>query len=167
MRIYNSNKPKNDKNLSITRLIGVILVLLNTVAPSTANLIFHQIEIGSDCMKAMCLADSGCIQKGCSRDVFDRLGCGYFRMNIWQFKQCYEPGRQIGEESESAWIRCSEDYECASKCIVQVASRFRLKCYGKNDCETIARLHDGGANGCRTGDTLPYWVTVKSFCPDC
>jgi len=50
-------------------------------------------------MKAMCLADSGCIQKGCSRDVFDRLGCGYFRMNIWQFKQCYEPGRQIGEDS--------------------------------------------------------------------
>jgi len=27
------------------------------------------------------------------------LGCGYFRMNIWQFKQCYEPGRQIGEDS--------------------------------------------------------------------
>uniref|UniRef100_A0A914KHA8 lysozyme n=4 Tax=Meloidogyne TaxID=189290 RepID=A0A914KHA8_MELIC len=167
MRIYNFNNPKNNKIPSITRLLGLFLMLLHTVLPSTANLIFHQIEIGSDCMKAMCLADSGCIQKGCSRDVFDRLGCGYFRMNIWQFKQCYEPGRQIGEDSESAWIRCSEDYECASKCIVQVASRFRLKCYGKSDCETIARLHDGGANGCRTGDTLPYWVTVKSFCPDC
>lgn len=37
-------------------------------------------------MKAMCIADSTCVQKGCSRDVFGRLGCGYFRMNIWQFK---------------------------------------------------------------------------------
>ncbi|KAI3411912.1 hypothetical protein GPALN_001970 [Globodera pallida] len=118
-------------------------------------------------MKAMCMADSECEQQGCAEDTFGRLGCGFFRMNIWQYKQCYEPGRRIGEPSETAWIRCSEDYECASKCIVHVASRFRLKCYGKSDCETIARIHDGGANGCRTGETLPYWFSVKSFCPDC
>ena len=37
-------------------------------------------------MKAMCLADSECVQKGCARDDFGRLGCGFFRMNIWQFK---------------------------------------------------------------------------------
>jgi hypothetical protein len=38
-------------------------------------------------MKAMCDVDSeGCVQKGCARDAFGRLGCGYFRMNIWQFK---------------------------------------------------------------------------------
>lgn len=24
-----------------------------------------------------------------------------------------------------------------------------MKCYGKSDCETLARIHDGGANGCR------------------
>lgn len=72
-----------------------------------------------------------------------------------KIQQCYEPGRQIGEDSETAWVRCSEDYECASKCIKvnpnilgtiefcalsiiqQVANRFRLKCYGKSDCETV------------------------------
>ena len=37
---------------------------------------------------------------------------------VMHLQQCYEPGRMIGEDSESAWIRCSEDYECASKCIV-------------------------------------------------
>lgn len=44
------------------------------------------VEFDSDCMKAMCIADSGCVQKGCARDVFGRMGCGFFRMNIWQFK---------------------------------------------------------------------------------
>ncbi|KAI6206670.1 Destabilase family-containing protein [Aphelenchoides besseyi] len=125
------------------------------------------IAFDSDCMKAMCIADSGCVRTGCATDVFGRLGCGFFRMNIWQFKQCYEPGRRIGEDSEDAWIRCAEDYECASNCIKHVATRFRLKCYGKSDCETIARIHDGGANGCRTGDTTPYWMAVKALCEDC
>lgn len=37
-------------------------------------------------MKAMCFADSDCVQKGCARDKSGRLGCGYFRMNIYQFK---------------------------------------------------------------------------------
>lgn len=145
---------------------GILIVGIMLYGSSECSLIFHNIDFDI-CLKAMCLADSGCIQKGCAEDIFGRLGCGYFRMNIWQFKQCYEPGRQIGEDSETAWVRCSEDYECASKCIKQVANRFRLKCYGKSDCETIARIHDGGANGCRTGETLPYWMSVKSFCPDC
>ncbi|CAD5218229.1 unnamed protein product [Bursaphelenchus okinawaensis] len=118
-------------------------------------------------MKAMCIADSGCHQTGCATDAFGRVGCGFFRMNIWQFKQCYEPGRLIGEESEEAWMKCAENFECASNCIKHVATRFRLKCYGKSDCETIARIHDGGANGCRTGVTTPYWEAVKEICPDC
>lgn len=37
-------------------------------------------------MKAMCIADSHCTKKGCVEDDFGRIGCGYFRMNIWQFK---------------------------------------------------------------------------------
>uniref|UniRef100_A0A914DMA2 lysozyme n=1 Tax=Acrobeloides nanus TaxID=290746 RepID=A0A914DMA2_9BILA len=145
-------------------------VYLFVVLVQVVSAIFNveDIEFDSDCMKAMCDVDSeGCVQKGCARDAFGRLGCGYFRMNIWQFKQCYEPGRIIGEDTEDAWVRCSEDYECASKCIKQVASRFRFKCYGKNDCETIARIHDGGANGCRTGLTLKYWEDVKAKCPQC
>lgn len=44
------------------------------------------VAFDSDCMKAMCIADSGCVRTGCARDIFNRLGCGYFRMNIWQFK---------------------------------------------------------------------------------
>jgi hypothetical protein len=82
-------------------LLQLCCLLLRPLA--MANLVFHQsifermrgilllklsflVEFDSDCMKAMCMADSGCVQEGCARDAFDRLGCGYFRMNIWQFK---------------------------------------------------------------------------------
>uniref|UniRef100_A0A7E4ZT56 lysozyme n=1 Tax=Panagrellus redivivus TaxID=6233 RepID=A0A7E4ZT56_PANRE len=140
-----------------------VVCLLVTCGGAFATLNFDNIEFDSDCMKAMCYADSECEQKGCSRDYNGRMGCGFFRMNIYQFKQCYEPGREIGEDSEDAWMRCSENYECSSKCIKMIASRFKLKCYGKSDCETIARIHDGGANGCRTGLTLRYWNTVQHY----
>lgn len=68
-------------------------------------------------MKAMCMADSGCTKNGCTTDQFGRLGCGFFRMNVFQFRQCYEPGRLIGEDTEAAWLRCAEDFACASDCI--------------------------------------------------
>lgn len=44
------------------------------------------VEFTNDCLRAMCEADSGCVPKGCSRDTHGRLGCGYFRINIYQFK---------------------------------------------------------------------------------
>ncbi|KAK6014463.1 Destabilase, partial [Ostertagia ostertagi] len=97
----------------------------------------------------MCDADSGCVPKGCSIDQNNRIGCGYFRLNIYQFRQCYQPGKKEDEDEEVAWINCAEDYGCSSECIRVLGSRFRVKCYGKSDCETLARIHDGGANGCR------------------
>ncbi|VDM62220.1 unnamed protein product [Angiostrongylus costaricensis] len=97
----------------------------------------------------MCDADSGCVPKGCSVDQNNRIGCGYFRLNIYQFRQCYQPGKQEDEDEEVAWIKCAENYTCSAECIRVLGSRFRVKCYGKSDCETLARIHDGGANGCR------------------
>uniref|UniRef100_A0A914UWQ5 lysozyme n=1 Tax=Plectus sambesii TaxID=2011161 RepID=A0A914UWQ5_9BILA len=49
----------------------------------------------------------------------------------------------------------------------RLSNRFKLKCYGKGDCETTARIKHGGANGCRTGDTLAYWNRVKERCTNC
>uniref|UniRef100_A0AC35U8P2 Lysozyme n=1 Tax=Rhabditophanes sp. KR3021 TaxID=114890 RepID=A0AC35U8P2_9BILA len=160
-------------NMVIIKIIFITLCVISTALAATeskqtkAGEDSHQIEFKNECIKAMCIADSGCVQTGCSIDIHGRQGCGYFRMNVWQFKQCYQPGREIGEDSEVAWVRCAEDYDCASNCIKQVASRFRLKCYGKTPCELLARLHDGGANGCRTGTTLTYWSHVKEICPNC
>ncbi|RCN28153.1 Destabilase [Ancylostoma caninum] len=65
------------------------------------------------------------------------------------FQQCYQPGKKEDEDEEIAWINCAEDYHCSAECIRVLGSRFRVKCYAKSDCETLARIHDGGANGCR------------------
>lgn len=43
-------------------------------------------EFPSDCMRAMCEADSGCVPKGCDEDIHGRYGCGYFRLNIYHYK---------------------------------------------------------------------------------
>ncbi|CAD6193529.1 unnamed protein product [Caenorhabditis auriculariae] len=135
---------------------------------SAALLMFDRVQTESACLMAMCEADSGCVPIGCSIDHFDRIGCGYFRLNIYQFRQCYQPGMKDVDDEESAWIRCAEDYECSSQCIKTLGSRFRVKCYGKNDCETLARIHDGGANGCRDRKTIGYWKRVRDNCgPEC
>ncbi|VDP41863.1 unnamed protein product [Heligmosomoides polygyrus] len=162
------------------------LVLAALLGVSHCLLMFDRVDSENACLLAMCDADSGCVPKGCSIDQNNRIGCGYFRLNIYQFResdihilqsvfafqQCYQPGKKEDEDEEEAWINCAEDYGCSSECIrvrretvvywwplidntapqltIQVlGSRFRVKCYGKSDCETLARIHDGGANGCR------------------
>ncbi|EYB95011.1 hypothetical protein Y032_0164g3515 [Ancylostoma ceylanicum] len=117
---------------------------------------FDRVESENACLLAMCDADSGCVPKGCSIDQNNRIGCGYFRLNIYQFRQCYQPGKKEDEDEEIAWINCAEDYHCSAECIRVLGSRFRVKCYGKSDCETLARIHDGGANGCRDRSVPHY-----------
>ena len=42
----------------------------------------------------------------------------------------------------------------------RLSNHFKLKCYGKGDCKTTTLIKQGGANGCRTGDT-------KERCTNC
>ncbi|CAB3409822.1 unnamed protein product [Caenorhabditis bovis] len=127
-------------------------------------LMFDKVEDDNACLLAMCDQDSGCVPIGCSIDQFDRIGCGYFRLNIYQYQQCYQPGKKDEESEEDAWMNCAQDYHCSAQCIKTLATRFRVKCYGKSDCETIARIHDGGANGCRDRNTIGYWKRVRDQC---
>uniref|UniRef100_A0A1I7XSE7 lysozyme n=1 Tax=Heterorhabditis bacteriophora TaxID=37862 RepID=A0A1I7XSE7_HETBA len=140
--------------------IGIASALLGLVSLTDSLLMFDRVESENACLLAMCDADSGCVPKGCSIDQFDRIGCGYFRLNIYQFRQCYQPGKKEDEDEDIAWINCAEDYECSAQCIRTLGSRFRVKCYGKSDCETLARIHDGGANGCRERLEKKYVRTI-------
>ncbi|KAK5970313.1 Invertebrate LYSozyme [Trichostrongylus colubriformis] len=140
------------------------LAVLAFLGMSHALLMFDRVDSENACLLAMCDADSGCVPKGCSIDQNNRIGCGYFRLNIYQFRQCYQPGKKEDEDEEVAWINCAEDYGCSSECIRVLGSRFRVKCYGKSDCETLARIHDGGANGCRDRNTAYYWKRVGDIC---
>ncbi|PAV62680.1 hypothetical protein WR25_20411 [Diploscapter pachys] len=78
---------------------------------------FFAVDSEQNCFLSMCHIDSGCVPLGCSIDQYDRIGCGYFRMNIYQFRQCYQPGKGEDEDENEAWIRCAEDYECSMQCI--------------------------------------------------
>ncbi|KAF8370392.1 ilys-4 [Pristionchus pacificus] len=129
-------------------------------------LLYERVNTEPGCLRSMCQIDSGCVPHGCDLDVHGRIGCGYFRLNIQQFRQCYQPGKKEDEEEELAWINCSMDYECSSNCIKTLGFRYKVKCYGKSDCEAIARIHDGGANGCRDRNTAYYWKQVKASCGD-
>ncbi|KAK6110859.1 Destabilase family protein [Brugia pahangi] len=151
----------------MTMLIILILICFSILFQSNSLLMFPQVEFPSDCMRAMCEADSGCVPKGCDEDIHGRYGCGYFRLNIYHYKQCYQPGKEDDQDEEEAWLTCAENYECSQECLRRLSNRYKVKCYGKSDCETLARIHDGGANGCRSKDTLPYWNIVKQKCPQC
>uniref|UniRef100_A0A914VXS9 lysozyme n=1 Tax=Plectus sambesii TaxID=2011161 RepID=A0A914VXS9_9BILA len=63
-----------------------LLLLLPSLAG--ALLMFPQVEFRDECMKAMCEEDSGCLPEGCTPDSAGRLGCGYFKLNIYQYKVC-------------------------------------------------------------------------------
>lgn len=91
------------------------------------------------CIQCICNVESGCRPLSCKWDV-NSLSCGYFQVfnkrfclclmleyimhtkTFYQIKKgyyidCYEPERRKGEALESAWKRCSSDYDCSAKCI--------------------------------------------------
>ncbi|KAK6022228.1 hypothetical protein OSTOST_12084 [Ostertagia ostertagi] len=65
---------------------------------SHSLLMFDRVDSENACLLAMCDADSGCVPKGCSIDQNNRIGCGYFRLNIYQFRQQHQPCEVRGKE---------------------------------------------------------------------
>lgn len=116
------------------------------------------------CLRCICQVESGCRPLGCSWDV-NSLSCGYFQIKKDYYVDCRSPGRQSGESLESAWRRCANDYDCAARCIQNYVSRFGHKCGGVGPCQRMARLHNGGPNGCRKSATNPYWAKVYNCLP--
>ncbi|MCP9265704.1 Ilys-4 [Dirofilaria immitis] len=114
--------------------------------------------------------------EGMDAAIFDSTSITIKYGNLFQLKeknflvqnlQCYQPGKENDQDEEEAWLTCAKNYECSQECLRRLSNRYKLKCYGKGECETLARIHDGGANGCRSKDTLIYWNIVKQKCPHC
>uniref|UniRef100_A0A0N5CH27 lysozyme n=1 Tax=Strongyloides papillosus TaxID=174720 RepID=A0A0N5CH27_STREA len=95
------------------------------------------------------VSSKGCRPIGCNPDR-GSLSCGYYQIKLPYYKDCGEPGKRAGESTENAWKRCSDDYACATTCVENYFNRYRYKCPGKSDCEAMARLHNGGPNGCQS-----------------
>lgn len=89
------------------------------------------------------------------------------------------PGIQPGEDVTVAWMRCSDDFNCALTCVQVVfpdlwnkrrvqnyMTRYMPGCAGtgESQCEIMARLHNGGPMGCFEDTTLVYWGHIMDCC---
>ncbi|KAL5022328.1 hypothetical protein ScPMuIL_001483 [Solemya velum] len=121
------------------------------------------------CLKRICSKpilfhqqqESGCKNIGCrsSAQTMDgggggSLSCGYFQIKEAYYKDCGSPGR--------GWKKCSRDLACATSCVQAYMLRYANRNGCTSNCQSVARLHNGGPNGCQNPTTLNvYWPSVK------
>ncbi|KAK0411878.1 hypothetical protein QR680_005895 [Steinernema hermaphroditum] len=121
------------------------------------------IVASKDCLRCICEVESGCKPLDCKMDA-GSLSCGYYQIKLPYYQDCGTPDKKPGESVQTAWKRCSKDYNCATKCVQAYIKRYSSKCSGKGSCEKTARLHNGGPNGCNKAATVGYWGKVKKCC---
>ncbi|KAI6240426.1 Invertebrate-type lysozyme 6 [Aphelenchoides fujianensis] len=115
-----------------------VFVILSHIDTNAAN---------GDCLAAICEVESNCRPLGCHEDL---------KLNY--YLDCGKPN--FDGDLERSWKKCAVDYECASRC--NYYNRYRRKCSNVEDeCEKMARLHNGGPAGCRNPATIAYWNQVK------
>ncbi|KAI6183063.1 Lysozyme [Aphelenchoides bicaudatus] len=115
-----------------------------------------------ECLSSICQVESNCRPLDCKWDV-NSLSCGYFQIKLDYYKDCYMPGKRNGESNTTAWKRCAADYDCSVQCIQAYTRRYGHRCGVSNSCEKIARLHNGGPNGCNKHATISYWNRMKTL----
>ncbi|KAF8358876.1 ilys-5 [Pristionchus pacificus] len=120
-------------------------------------------SLATDCLKCICNKESGCKPVGCHMDV-GSLSCGYYQIKSPYYQDCGQPGKKAGEDTDTAWKRCADDYNCSSGCVQAYVNRYKSKCPNKGSCEQMSRLHNGGPNGCNNSNTVGYWNSIKSCC---
>uniref|UniRef100_A0A0K0EW41 lysozyme n=1 Tax=Strongyloides venezuelensis TaxID=75913 RepID=A0A0K0EW41_STRVS len=113
------------------------------------------------CLEAIAKQESGGNKNiGCVMDK-GSLSCGQFQIKLPYYKDAGEPGRQPGQPVEDAWKQCANDYSCAATSVKNYFDRYQNKCPDVPPCEAMARLHNGGPNGCNKSATDVYWNGVK------
>uniref|UniRef100_A0A914VM54 lysozyme n=1 Tax=Plectus sambesii TaxID=2011161 RepID=A0A914VM54_9BILA len=115
--------------------------------------------LGDSCLHCICLHESNCSPIGCEMDV-GSLSCGYYQIKWPYYEDCGQPGGQ----GEDAWKTCSNDYNCATTCVQRYIQRYAFECPNVGACQQMARLHNGGPNGCNEGGTLGYWNVIQQCC---
>ncbi|KAE9553919.1 hypothetical protein FO519_002845 [Halicephalobus sp. NKZ332] len=115
------------------------------------------------CISCICQHESGCKPIGCRMDV-GSLSCGYFQIKLPYYEDCGEPGKKSGESTETAWKRCSDDYNCAVTCVNAYIKRYAFECPGVGECQRMSRIHNGGPAGCKNSGTEGYWSAIHKCC---
>ena len=65
-------------------------------------------------------------------------------------------------DDTDCWKKCANDLTCASKCVNAYMERYGRQPGCSANCESYARLHNGGPSGCTNPGTLGYWKKVKA-----
>ncbi|KAI6240425.1 Lysozyme [Aphelenchoides fujianensis] len=109
-------------------------------------LLINSGAVNGDCLSAICNAD---------------LSCGYFQIQSDYYTDCGTPN--FDGDFERSWKNCADDYVCASQCVQNYFYRYNRMCSNVADeCEKMARLHNGGPNGCQNPATVDYWNRVQA-----
>ncbi|XP_061188205.1 lysozyme-like [Saccostrea echinata] len=108
--------------------------------------------ISDKCLGCICRVESGCRPVGCKWDVTS-YSCGYFQIKYGYWQDCGRPG--------SGWKECANDYNCAAGCVRAYMNRYIGSSGCPANCESYARIHNGGPRGCRNPNTVSYWNRVQ------
>ncbi|KAI6234737.1 Lysozyme [Aphelenchoides fujianensis] len=126
-------------------------------------LLINSDAVNGDCLLAICDEESNCRPIGCGMDY----SCGYFQIQSDYYTDCGTPN--FDGDFERSWKNCADDYACASECVQAYFNRYNRMCSNVADeCEKMARLHNGGPNGCQNPATVAYWNRIKlAYYKDC
>lgn len=135
---------------TMDRILGVTVTIAIVVS-------FCEASVSSTCLRCICNVESGCRPIGCHYDVYS-VSCGYFQIKEGYWNDCGRPG--------SSFKACANDYTCASNCVRAYMKRYIGGSGCAANCESYARIHNGGPQGCRYSSTLNYWKKVQQqACP--
>ncbi|KAL3886056.1 hypothetical protein ACJMK2_026288 [Sinanodonta woodiana] len=147
-------------------LVGVLLTFSKCAESSTPddavadldNAAIHTVfshsvrSISDQCLQCICNVESNCRPVGCVMDV-GSLSCGYYQIKLPYYLDCGSPGRD--------WQTCAKDMSCATTCVRKYMARYGPRSGCLDTCETYARIHNGGPQGCKNDNTREYWRKVQ------
>ncbi|XP_033751761.1 lysozyme-like [Pecten maximus] len=110
-------------------------------------------DVSAKCLSCICQVESGCRAIRCAWDV-NSNSCGYFQLKDVYWQDCGMPGGSLEV--------CAADLHCSSGCVQRYMSRYIGGSGCAPNCESYARIHNGGPTGCRQGYTLNYWTRVQN-----
>ncbi|KAL5022330.1 hypothetical protein ScPMuIL_001485 [Solemya velum] len=134
------------------RMETVLAVTLFVFLAVTSVQGFARGIVSRQCLQCICDQESyGCTPIGCRMDGGSQ-SCGYFQIKRDYYIDCGSPG--------SDWVSCSRDIMCASRCVQAYMRRYGRGQGCHSNCESFARLHNGGPQGCRRSSTDRYWNAI-------
>ena len=81
---------------------------------------------------------------------------GPLQIHRGYWKDAVEYDRSIGGRYEDV-----QNLEYATRIVDAYMRRYARKAYDAKDCETLARVHNGGPAGASKTATLAYWAKVR------